>query len=809
MRDKHEHKLRALVDDLRQATRNEADAAVVDALRALRNSAIGGTDRKCFFLATVDLAEILLSCLKAGSSHVRILSAVVLASLFKGVSNNFAAVGAAPLFTSPQMLASIIENASVLTDLQLVESSLRALKAILTVNIRIPGDQTMFISNLISLLSPPTMSCPEAASSSSVQVNIRINELSAAILAHIASSAIPPTPSPTTAYSQTSKESQGIQSQIVSLGALQKLLNLLSKTHWVRFHTMQEHALDALSCLVKGNAEAGKKLVSLFVEGEAGVKEERSVLMLLRLLKEGRFAMTRLLAASCLSNLYRIVNLENQRIPSQLLLPTLIKLFSDVSLLTTDLPLLERAPLVFAELVADSEMLQKLAMEGDAITKLSDLLQCHEMRGLIGGSTNGLAGEGVSEASKGMGKPKSDSLVASVIPVDSVPSLKTYEHVVESCLLAIASVSSLREDCRKQVIDAKLLPLIVSALSSPSTRLRSAACKCTRSLSRSVKNLRTSLVDAGVAYPLFNLLNDKDVEVQTSASATLCNIVLDFSPMKKTVIEHGGVERIVALVSASDYHLKLNSVWALKNLLYQAGSTIKAKVMAELGWEGLKRLLFDTQIGIQEQSLNLLRNLVCGKEEDIDAVFDGLGEASLAILFDKKLSGSTVNSSEFDAVILQTLYVIVNIATGGERHKGLIAGSDSVLSNIFKFMSHDKSLIRLATVWCVINLTDPDEAAVKGTHERCEKLLAFGFHEQLKQMLLDSDPDVRERVKTAIKNLVTGVNSSALGASVNIGGLDYHGDDDMDHDGRADGGDDVMELEGMQDLSSYLSSGRG
>ena len=71
--------------------------------------------------------------------------------------------------------------------------------------------------------------------------------------------------------------------------------------------------------------------------------------------------------------------------------------------------------------------------------------------------------------------------------------------------MALAAISSLTDDGRKLVVEAKIIEHIVAAMSHRSYVFRAAACQCTRSLSRSINILRTSLVDAGIATPLFKV----------------------------------------------------------------------------------------------------------------------------------------------------------------------------------------------------------------------------------------------------------------------------------------------------------------
>lgn len=246
----------------------------------------------------------------------------------------------------------------------------------------------------------------------------------------------------------------------------------------------------------------------------------------------------RLLAATCLTNLHRTSALPKEHMSDiqLLVLPSLIKLFAEKG--TTGIQ--ERAPLVFATLVSDSEELQKVAMESDAIPKLATLLEENvnpedellaqaaaaaaaasssssstSATASINVVNSGMVGRSVERKNLGILIPGFGTKPTSFTSQTSIPNLPHPEIPLERCLqadriresalLAIAALCSLREECRKHVIEAKVLPQIVNSMSSSQVGIRAAACLCTRSLSRSVKNLRTSLVDAGIAVPLFKV----------------------------------------------------------------------------------------------------------------------------------------------------------------------------------------------------------------------------------------------------------------------------------------------------------------
>jgi len=277
----------------------------------------------------------------------------------------------------------------------------------------------------------------------------------------------------------------------------------------------REAALDAISSLALGSLQISAQIVS--TKCKEDVSDPSSTILLnsqfhtivsdrdstpvqaiLELIKDKR-PETRLLAASCMTTLCRNGIVTDQKAAMvQRVLPALIKLLAEAD------PVREKAPEIMGRLVSESEEYQKAACDTDAIPTLAGFVK------------------------------------------DPSPAISN--KLRAASLSALAAVSATREESRKQVIDAKILPHVVSALGNPDATIRVAACFCLRSLSRSAKNLRTSLVDAGVAMPVFKLLSDVSPQVRSAACATLCNIVLEFSPMKKVTF----FERICILPFRKD-----------------------------------------------------------------------------------------------------------------------------------------------------------------------------------------------------------------------------------------------------------------
>lgn len=260
--------------------------------------------------------------------------------------------------------------------------------------------------------------------------------------------------------------------------------------------------------------------------------------------------------------------------------------------------------------------------------------------------------------------------------------------------------------------------------------------------------LRTSLIDAGVATAVFQLMTDSNMNVKTSATAAICNLVLDFSPMRRMILEAGILVLLVKLCRDENAELRLNAVWAIKHIVYAADTDVKESVLAELSPALLLRLCDDPEVDIQEQACEVIRNLVCGKPENIDLLIENIGIERLADFLMRKLD------SDRSQLVVSGVYSLVHIAAGSERHRAIIMQRSNILEALHKHLGSDVEDVRLGAIWTIINLTyQEDETTATGREARINALESLGFLSKLQEMEGDPSRDARERVKTAIAQM--------------------------------------------------------
>jgi hypothetical protein len=282
----------------------------------------------------------------------------------------------------------------------------------------------------------------------------------------------------------------------------------------------------------------------------------------------------RLTAASILTILYRAGLTHNTRETAigLLAIPLLVRMLDDASPVSRtqdldndktqnllDWTVKERAPAVLAMLVTDSEFLQKAAIEAGVMSKLSKLLKISYDPVLEDAQVDTWSPQ-LSDGSDEM-----DISLNNDPAYPSQPPLLVHRiRVRESTLKAIAALAPFKDEYRKMIVDQGMIPYIVESMNpNPSKPLPPkigdksdkpnstpteeeprqgygknpvsvliAACGAIRALSRSVSVLRTTLIDNGVALPVFKLLKHPDFEVQIAATGAVCNLVMDISPMR-------------------------------------------------------------------------------------------------------------------------------------------------------------------------------------------------------------------------------------------------------------------------------------
>lgn len=454
----------------------------------------------------------------------------------------------------------------------------------------------------------------------------------------------------------------------------------------------RDASLESLATILKNNPEA----VSKFAELQNG----RALRSVIELTKD-RYSRTRLLACLCLICIKNSSSCHLQDIGIKTkLIYILLELLDDSSQVG------EEASFAFSSLVSGKEDLQKLAFEANAVDKFYNHLQ----------------------------------------------NCALHPKRLEGIFLALAELCSKLECCRSKFISLQVLNILISALTHDEANVRTAACICLKSVSRSIKNLSAGyFMNERIVIPLVRLLSDLSTSVQVAALGAISNIVVDFTPDKSTFIQCGGIKELVQLTKSMDSSLRLNAVWSLRNMVFLADRMCKEAIFMELTVSSVASLICDSEPSVQEQALGLVCNFVDGCMDCVEFAF-----AEDGIILDAV--GRQLWKFSKMEIGIQGMYVLSNIASGNEFHKEAIMqllfpqaenGSHSLLS---QYLQSNDSRLRTSAAWVIVNLTVP---ASPGAFDRVVKLRNFGIVSQIKRMTSDSCMDVKLRARLALGQIIS------------------------------------------------------
>lgn len=489
------------------------------------------------------------------------------------------------------------------------------------------------------------------------------------------------------------------QTVLFNHGAIQNIAPLLTSPSY----KVRMQALKCFSVLAYENTQVSMTLVNVLVDGELLSQ------VFVRMMQRDQPIEMQLTAAKCLTYMCRAgaIRTDDSCIVLKTL-PCLVRMCSKERLLEERVEGAE----TLAYLMEPDVELQRIASVTDhLVAMLADYFKY----------------------------PSSVSAITDIKRLDH--DLKHAHELRQAAFKLYASLGSNDEDIRKKITETEnMMDRIVSGLSESSIKVRLAAVRCLHSLSRSVQQLRTSFHDHAVWKPLMKLLQNAPDEVLVMASSTLCNLLLEFSPSKEPILESGVIELLCSLTQSDSPALRVNGIWALMNMAFQADQKVKVEIVRVLGTEQLFRLLSDPDANVLMKTLGLLRNLLSTRPH-IDQIMSSHGKQIMQAVTLILEGEHSIEVKE------QTLCILANIADGNTA-KELIMTNDDMLQKIKYYMGHSNVKLQLAATFCISNLIWNEE---DGSQERQDKLREMGFVDILHKLTQASDPNLCDRAKTAMQ----------------------------------------------------------
>ncbi|KAG5366614.1 hypothetical protein CJU89_1050 [Yarrowia sp. B02] len=404
-----------------------------------------------------------------------------------------------------------------------------------------------------------------------------------------------------------------------------------------------------------------------------------------------------------------------------------------------------------------------------------------------------------------------------VLEIEPANHCNQLEELIADALLLVAAIGMHKDTFRARIVECGVLSHVIKIMrmktppaGDPRARavrkMKISSCYLVRALSRSVSLLRTGFVDEEVVEGIIELLDEtpsepvnaeqdsmdqtedgaspniEDLEVKAAIMASMCNLILPFSPFKKNIFERGVLQSIIAGVNSDYTPLRLNSTWALRHAVLPPDNDdeLIEEAMGLLTCKRLLALLVDPDIEVQEQAHELIRNLMMKQANFVEVFFSQVEAREFTQLLENKIdviarqhtetvaeNTATHSSSQiklaktviekrqvYTRMLIAIIYTLAHVAAGPEEFRFMLVEQESLLLKVAEFTDHRHYDVRTACAWLVINLTyvdnSNDRELREGAKRRARALAKLGYKEKLEARLRDPTLDVAERTKNAL-----------------------------------------------------------
>ncbi|KRZ19088.1 Armadillo repeat-containing protein 8, partial [Trichinella zimbabwensis] len=300
-------------------------------------------------------------------------------------------------------------------------------------------------------------------------------------------------------------------------------------------------------------------------------------------------------------------------------------------------------------------------------------------------------------------------------------------------LKCISSIIGGNENIRRRVLgqivdmDAYLLQMLT--LEECPDDLKLAVYSCLLSMSRSVEQLRTVFHHCLICTALKDIVNAPNKKFVDVISSLLCNLVLEFSPLRPVIFEYYFLITVCKWLHDDSHNLRLNAAWILMNMSYRADDELKNSIVKALPPLDILYMLTEdkSEALVVSRVLGLLRNLLA--EANFTDELMSQHAATIIEIFLEVLRGNFEECCQE-----QVLYALANAATGVEARKQLLK-NDAIFEMISKFINHENAELQIASVRCVHNLLMPRLGDVIGDAVLLDRILQkFSIVKHLKEV---------------------------------------------------------------------------